>query len=199
MLIASLNATLCYFVFDGRSNVCIICHHFRYIRHRNRHDLDLDNLNGPRSNLTTLIERPYWTSYFLATARFATSVTVCEIFAVELCMTLTLIFTSTRSNVNMSIEMSYMTSYLMAIIVFALSVTVCVIITYELPNILDSSIWPWKWRSTSQIIFIQIGRKNYFVNVHMCIKIGASKCSRLHLVHFVTYVRTYGNAYCLES
>ena len=33
--------TTCDFIFDRISNVCSICHHFRYIHSRNVHDLDL--------------------------------------------------------------------------------------------------------------------------------------------------------------
>ena len=46
---------------------------------------------GPiqRSNVNMPIVRPYATFYVLAIAMFTTSVTVCEIFEVEICMTLT--------------------------------------------------------------------------------------------------------------
>ena len=46
--------------------------------------LDLDHLNGPRSNENMPIERQYATLYVLATAIFVLSVTVSEIIMFEL-------------------------------------------------------------------------------------------------------------------
>ena len=48
--------------------------------------------NESRSNVDMQIERSYVTSHVLAIAMFAISVTFCEIFTGEMCMTLTLAF-----------------------------------------------------------------------------------------------------------
>ena len=44
-----------------------------------------------------------------------------------------------------------------------------------------------------ETIGMKIGRRTYFVNVHMCSKIGASRCGRLFPVHFVTGVHAYAH------
>ena len=53
---------------------------------------DLDLYNGPRSivNIPIIIETPYATSYVMAIVMFAWTVTIFEILAVEMCMSLTL-------------------------------------------------------------------------------------------------------------
>ena len=48
--------------------------------------------NRPRPNLNILIERPHATSYLIVIVMFGVSISDCEIFTVEMCMTLTLNF-----------------------------------------------------------------------------------------------------------
>ena len=62
----------------------------RHIHSQNMHDLDLDLQNGPRSIVYMPMERLYATFLFLTIAMFALYVTICQIFAVKVCMTLTL-------------------------------------------------------------------------------------------------------------
>ena len=71
---------------------CPMCDHFRDIHSQNVPDLNLVLQNGPRSNLNGPIESPYSTSYVMAIVMLALSSNVCEIFAAELCATLTLTF-----------------------------------------------------------------------------------------------------------
>ena len=54
----------------------------------------VDLHNRPRSNIIMLIEIPHATSCLMAIAMFDLSITVCVIFTMEICMTLTLIFRS---------------------------------------------------------------------------------------------------------
>ena len=55
------------------------------------HELDLEK--GPRSNVNMPMEMPYATFYLLlAIAMFALTVTICEKFVIEMCITLTLTF-----------------------------------------------------------------------------------------------------------
>ena len=52
---------------------------------------------------------------------------------------------------------AYATSHVLAIAWFVLTVTVFEIITFELPNVIDSNLWPWKWKSQGRWRF----NKNY--------------------------------------
>ena len=70
--------TVCDFRFVDNSSVCHICHHLRDIHSRDVHDLDVDLSNGPRSNLTMQMGRPYASFDLLAKATFATSVTIAK-------------------------------------------------------------------------------------------------------------------------
>ena len=62
-----------------------------------RHTVPTVNLTftytRPRSNLNMLIESLHATSYLITILIFALAVTILQIFVVEKCMTLTLIFT----------------------------------------------------------------------------------------------------------
>ena len=58
--------SLCYFTFDGSSNLNPICHHLKDIRYRIVHDLDLDLQTGSWSNLNIPIDSPCATSYLMA-------------------------------------------------------------------------------------------------------------------------------------
>ena len=58
-----------------------VCHHFRDIRSRNVLDLDFDLGNGLKSFAKKTIERSY--PCLVPIAMFALSVTVCEIFKVN--------------------------------------------------------------------------------------------------------------------
>ena len=62
------NPYACDFIFDGNSNVCPICHHFRDIYSRNVHDLDLHN--GLTTNMNKPSEWKKATSYLVAIAMF---------------------------------------------------------------------------------------------------------------------------------
>ena len=67
-------------------------------------------------------------------------VTIYEIFAVKMCMTLTFrMDQGPRSNVNMPIKSPYTTSYLMAIVMYALLVTIYKIFTIEICTTLTLS------------------------------------------------------------
>ena len=55
----------------------------------NRLALELDLDNGTRLSVNMPIERQCWTFYYMVIVMFALYVTVYEIFAVELCLTLT--------------------------------------------------------------------------------------------------------------
>ena len=84
--------------------------------------------------------RPYATLYLLAIANSVLSVTVCEIFAVEVCMTLTPTSGMGQyKNVIMLVEWSHATSYVLAIAMFVLFVTSCEIVTYTLSFVLSSN------------------------------------------------------------
>ena len=74
-----------------------------------------------------------------------------------------------------------------AIAMFLLSVAVCEINTYELPNIQNSNLWPWKLRSGPSTIRMNIGMRTYLVNVYTCVQIGASRSSRMFAVHKHTF------------
>ena len=60
----------------------------------------------------------------MAVLMAALSVTVLEIIAVEMCMTLTLNFKKTKVNIYTAIERSYVTSYLMTTVMLTLHVTI---------------------------------------------------------------------------
>ena len=62
---------------------------------RNVNELDLDLSNGPRSNLNLIIDSTYASSYSTVIAMLANSVTILEIFAVEMCIAFTLTLTLT--------------------------------------------------------------------------------------------------------
>ena len=67
---------------NGYSNVGNICPHFRDIHSRKVFDLDLEN--RPGSHLNTPIDSSHAISYLMSTVTFAQSVTILEIFAVEM-------------------------------------------------------------------------------------------------------------------
>ena len=70
---------------------------------------------------------------------------------------------------------------------FAISVTVCEIITCKLTNVLDWNLWPWKCRSITSKIWMQICRRIYLLNLHTFADVGVSRSTRL----FPVTVRTY--------
>ena len=77
----------------------------------------------------------------MAIVMCALSVTVYEIFAVEICITWTFdLYNGPRPIVNVSITSRYTTSYLLTIAMFALSVTVCETNTLIYRNGLDSNL-----------------------------------------------------------
>ena len=84
---------------------------------------------------------------------------------------LTLTFRINQDQMQICQLQVHVTSYLLKIAMFALFATVCEIIVYKLPNALDSIHWPWKWRSRALTILIKIGRRTYFVKMHMSSKI----------------------------
>ena len=54
------------------------------------HDFDFDHCNRPRSNVNMPIESQYRNFYFMVTVMLSLSVIIYEIFAVEICITLTM-------------------------------------------------------------------------------------------------------------
>ena len=72
-------------IFDTNSSDALICHNLRDTRSLNVHNLDLD---GPRSILNMQTENSCATC-LMAITMFALSVTILDIFAVEICMTST--------------------------------------------------------------------------------------------------------------
>ena len=50
-----------------------------------------------------------------------------------------------------------------------LFVTIYEIIIYAFPNVLDSTLWPWKWWSSTLTIWMKKGVRTYLVNTHMCV------------------------------
>ena len=84
MLIKTLEVPIYDIIFNGDSNVCHICDHYRDICSRTAHGIDLDIYNGTRSNVNRKMERPYATFFLFALAMFSPSVIVCEIIAQEL-------------------------------------------------------------------------------------------------------------------
>ena len=85
-----------------------------------------------------LIERPYVTSYLLAIAMFALSLTICEILNSQNVHDLDL-YNRPRSNAYMQIEMTQATFWV-GNRMFVLSVTICEITTYEHPSVLDLNL-----------------------------------------------------------
>ena len=110
--------------------------------------------------------------YLIAILKSTISVPMLEIFIVEMCLTLAMIFRMGHG-VNMQIERPCMriSSYLSAITMFTIFITVCDIITYELPNAIDSNLWPSRWKSTTLTIWIKIDKRTFFINVHVCVPI----------------------------
>ena len=77
-------------VSDGSNcKVSHICYHLWDIFSRNMHNLDHYIWNGSRSNANMSFDWQCWTFYLMVLVLFAISVTVYEIFEVEMCMTLT--------------------------------------------------------------------------------------------------------------
>ena len=72
--------------------VCHICHRCLDIHSRKMHNIDLDFYIRPLSCLHMSNERQSMTFYFKTILIFALSVTVCEIFAVEICINFILTF-----------------------------------------------------------------------------------------------------------
>ena len=70
------------------------------------------------------IERPNENSCLLVIAMVAISVTILDIFAFKMCVTLTLAFRMGQSKLNMPIKIPYSTFYLLTVAMFALSVTI---------------------------------------------------------------------------
>ena len=69
--------------------------------------------------------------------------------------------------------------------------TVCKMITSEVPDVLDSNFWSWRWRSRTLKILVKIAGRSYFVG--MCDTIGASMFVWLFSVTFRggrTHIRT---------
>ena len=131
----------------------------------------------------------YTTFYLLAIARYALSVTVCDISTVEMHKTLTMI--GPRLNINIPIDRPQAAFYVLAM--FVLSLTVCEMITYALPNVLDRNLWPWKWRSrTLTILWKSPGE----CTLSTCIRatklalLGPAFYSQYMIVHFATDGRT---------
>ena len=65
---------------------------------------------------------------------------------------------------------------------------------YALANVFDWNLWPWKWRSRTVAILMKIGRRRKLANLQMCADIGASRFTRLFVVHNRKFRkwRTYG-------
>ena len=72
---------------------------------------------------------------------FALSVPVCEIFTVEMCMTMSLTFRMGHGRKCVCQAKGYMRLSTLAIAFFTLSLTVCELITYELANVLSIRIF----------------------------------------------------------
>ena len=73
-----------YFIWDGSSNFSPIFYRFCEIFSQNVHELELDLFNLSRSNFNIPVEMPYATSYMLAIAIIALSVTVWKLCKYEL-------------------------------------------------------------------------------------------------------------------
>ena len=95
-----------------------------------------------------------------------------------------------RSNVNMSVERLHATFYVLVIIMFFSFVIVCEIFTFELLNVINSNLWPWKW-SQKRWRFVWKLAFEFNVDVHTCMSkwvlLGPAVCSRWL---FVTYIHT---------
>ena len=128
------------------------------------------------------------------------SVTVCEIFAVEMCMISTLTFLNEpRSDVNTSVERPHATSYVLAIAMFVASVTVCEIMTCERTDVLSSNYWHWKWRKRTKTIWIKLSDERTLSNC-ICLQklapLDPAVCTQYITKHFVNDPRTNERTYC---
>ena len=81
------------------------------------------------SNVNMKIKSQYRTFYLIVIVTFALSVTIYEIFAVEINFDL---WIRSRSNVHMSIESQCRIFYLKVIVMFPLFVTICKILAVEI-------------------------------------------------------------------
>ena len=174
-------------MFVGNGNVCRICHQLRDIRSKNTYDLDFDLYNWIMSNKNEPMKRPYATSYLLAIAMFALSVTVCEILTVEICKPLTLTFRiEPGSNINMSVERPHATSHVLTIAVFDLSVTVCEIIwtskmySIRIFDLGNESSGCWWFRQQ----FVGHRTLSIKTRAQRLALLGPAVCSRCVIVHF---------------
>ena len=83
----------------------------------------------------------------------------------------------------------------LAMVIFVVSVTVCEIITFELPKVLDSNLWPWKWRSMTLTNCMKIIRQRSDEGILSTCKkmapLGPAACSQYIIVYFAKYVRMY--------
>ena len=127
------------------------------------------------------MERPYATLYLLTIEMFDQSVTVYEIFTIQMFMTLTLIFRIGQGKckyANWQVICNFLVcnSHVFPICHRLLDNQ------YELPKILDLNIWPWKW-SRTLAIWTKIGMWTCLINMHMYAKIGTSRASLLSTVH----------------
>ena len=71
--------------------ICSMTQFYRIFRNRIENYLDLDLYNGLMLNINIPIESQYATSYVFGNM-LVLYVTICEIFTVEICMTLTMTF-----------------------------------------------------------------------------------------------------------
>ena len=80
------------FLSDGNSYIFPIYHHWPHIHNKNVHDFDLDlyNGNGPRWKVAMQIESPTMTFYIIAIVMCIIFVTLYDVFAIEVCLTLTM-------------------------------------------------------------------------------------------------------------
>ena len=153
------------------------------------HELDTDLWNGPRSNVNMPIEKPRATLCFRKSnvcpiCHYLRDISSRNVYDLDPDL-----YNGPRSNINMPIENPHMTFYVLAIAMFVPSVTVCKIMTFELPNVLESNVWPWKWRSRKLTIWMKIGRQRYLVNMQkcMCIKKGCLEVHCLFAIHSGTF------------
>ena len=123
------------FIIHRNSNVCHICHGYRYVPSRNVHDLDL--LNGLRSNSKYANRKLSCELILMAIVMFTLSVTVSEIFTVKSYMIST--FGMDQGQIQIWQLKRHATLYLKAIAMLTVSATICEIITCELQNVLDSN------------------------------------------------------------
>ena len=93
------------------------------------HDLDLDIYESV-SNINMPNEMPHTTFYLLTMAMFALSVTICEKFAIQMCMTLTFAFEMDQYKKG-SKKRLHATFYLFSITMFTIFVSVCEILAVD--------------------------------------------------------------------